>query len=243
MDILPLQFLNGHVFVELDGDRWLLDTGAVKSFSTSPRGLTIDGEEVKVERTRSYLDPSAPTGRRYLNLSAATLSQSVGVACAGLLGVDVLNRFDHIFDAADGKLTVSTTELSHGDQTVPLDEWRGDRIASTMGIPIVTARVKRSDYRMFFDTGAQISYFPAMLGTAEFPSAGIVTDFHPRAGQLQTYAHWVPVSLGGVTLILRCATLFDYNILMADSTVGIIGNEILWNRTVGYFPRRRIMVL
>ncbi len=28
-----------------------------------------------------------------------------------------------------------------------------------MGIPIVTASVGWSDYRMFFDTGAQISYF------------------------------------------------------------------------------------
>jgi hypothetical protein len=158
------------------------------------------------------------------------------VACADLLGADVLSRFDHIFDTAGGKLTVSTTQLSHDGQTVPLDEFTG--------IPIFTARVNGRDYRMFFDTGAQISYFQDDL-LAEFPSAGSVTDFYPSVAQFQTDTHEVPVSLGGVAFTLRCGTLPDPlgTTLMRASTNGIVGNEILCNRTVGYFPRRRMMVL
>lgn len=106
-------------------------------------------------------------GTSYLGLSAATLSQFVGVPCVGLLGADVLGRFDHIFDTAGGRLTVSTAELSHSGASARLEEF--------MGIPIVTARVGSSDYRMFFDTGAQISYFQDDSLT-EFPSAGSVTD-------------------------------------------------------------------
>jgi hypothetical protein len=235
MDSLPLQFLNGHVFVELDGEFWLLDTGAPKSFGTS-RSLIIAGKEVKVERT-SYL--GLP------DLTAATLSQFVGVpSCAGLLGADVLNLFDHIFDSAGAKLTVSTAELSHGGQTtVPLDEIKG--------IPIVKARVNGSDYyyRMFFDTGAQISYFQNKRVIAAFPSAGTVTDFYPGFGQFPTDTHWVPVLLDGVAFKLRCGTLLSrLDMTLTDlfrmaSTEGIIGNEILCNRIVGYFPRRRMMVL
>jgi hypothetical protein len=30
---------------------------------------------------------------------------------------------------------------------------------------------------------------------------------------------------------------------MMAGTVGIIGNEILGNRSIGYFPRRRMMLL
>jgi hypothetical protein len=137
MNTLPLQLRDGHVFVEIGGDLWLLDTGAPTSFGTS-QSLTIAGEQFSLDTS-------------YLGLTATTLSRFVGVPCVGLLGGDILGRFDHILDTAGGRLTVSTTELSHGGQGLPLDEF--------MGIPIVTARVGTRDYRMFFDTGAQISYF------------------------------------------------------------------------------------
>ena len=113
-----------------------------------------------------------------------------------------------------------------------------------MGIPVVTARVGDSDHRMFFDTGAQISYFQDDSLT-EFPSAGSVTDFYPSVGQFQTDTHEVPVSFGGVAFTLRCGTLpglLGMTLMIADIH-GIVGNAILNNRTIGYFPRRRVMVL
>jgi hypothetical protein len=219
---LPLQLRDGHVFIELGGELWLLDTGAPTSFGSS-RSLTIAGEQFSV-------------GTNYLGLTATTLSQFVGVACVGLLGADVLARFDHIFDTAGGSLTLSTAELSHSGQSVSLDEF--------MGIPIVTARVGGSDYRMFFDTGAQIFYFQDDSLT-EFPSAGSVTDFYPGVGQFETDTHEVPVLLGSVALTLRCGTLpglLGMTLMMAD-TEGIVGNAILRNRPVGYFPRRHALVL
>lgn len=222
MNTLPLQLRDGHLFVELGGELWLLDTGAPSSFGTS-RSLTIAGEQFSL-------------GPSYLGLTPAILSQFVGLPCVGLLGADVLGRFDHLFDTRSGRLTVSTSELQHSGQTVPLDDY--------MGIPIVTARVGGHDYRMFFDTGAQISYFQND-SLAEYPSAGRVTDFYPGAGQFQTDTHDVPVSLGGVAFTLRCGTLPSLlgMTLMMASTEGIVGNAILSNRSVGYFPRRRTMAL
>jgi hypothetical protein len=222
MNTFPLQHKDGHVFVELGGELWLLDTGAPTSFGTS-RSLSIAGEQFSLETS-------------YLGLTAATLSQFVGVPCVGLLGADILRRFDHIFDTAGSQLSVSTAELSLSGQSVRLDEF--------MGIPIVTARVGGSDYRMFFDTGAQISYFQddSLSG---FPSAGSVTDFYPGVGQFRTDTYEVPVSLGGVTFTLRCGTLpglLGMTLMMAN-TKGIVGNAILANRIVGYFPRRQMMIL
>jgi hypothetical protein len=57
--------------------------------------------------------------------------------------------------------------------------------------------------------------------------------------------HDVPVSIGGIAFTLRCGTLpglLGMTLMMA-STEGIVGNAILSNRSVGYFPRRRVMVL
>jgi hypothetical protein len=222
MKTLPLHLRDGHLFVELGSELWLLDTGAPTSFGTS-RSLTMAGEQFSL-------------GTSYLGLTAATLSQFVGVPCVGLLGADILGRFDHLFDIPGGRLAVSTAELRHRGQAVRLDEF--------MGIPIVTARVGGRDYRMFFDTGAQISYFQDD-SLAEYPSAGSVTDFYPGVGQFQTDMHDVPVSIGGIAFTLRCGTLpglLGMTLMMA-STEGIVGNAILSNRSVGYFPRRRVMVL
>ena len=66
-----------------------------------------------------------------------------------------------------------------------------------MGIPIVTAEIGGRANRMFFDTGAQISYL--------------------QSDALKT--------------------------LPAAVTEGIVGNAILEKRSVGYFPRRSVMML
>lgn len=222
MITLPLMFNHGHLFVKLEGNLWLYDTGAPTSFGATD-SLSFAGEQFGL--------PSS-----YFGLTAATLSQYVGVECSGLLGADVLSRFDHILDTAGGKLNVSTAELSHDGQSVRLDEF--------MGIPIVTASVGGSDYRMFFDTGAQISYFQDDSLT-RFPSAGSVTDFYPGVGQFQTDTHQVPVSLGGVAFVLRCGGLPGLlgATLMMAGTQGIVGNQVLNDRIAGFFPRRNLLCL
>ena len=222
MTTLRLQFRDGHVFVVLDDELWLLDTGASTSFGT-PDELSIAGEQFRL-------------GTSYLGLTAAALSQFVGVPCVGLLGADVLGRFDHVLDTAGGTLTISTSNLAHNGQSVHFTEF--------MGFPIVVAQIGGTDHRMFFDTGAQISYLQDDL-LANWPSAGSVTDFYPSVGQFETDTHEVQVSLGGVAFTLQCGTLPDLlgaTLMMAD-TVGIIGNAILSNRSVGYFPRRGMLVL
>jgi hypothetical protein len=197
MTTLPLILNHGHLFIELRGNLWLLDTG----------GLT-----------------------------ASTLSQHVDVKCSGLLGADILNRFDYLIDTAGGRLTISTNELAHDGQNVLLDEF--------MGIPIVTASVSGSDYRMFFDTGAQISYLQEE-SLAEFPPAGRVTDFYPGVGQFETDTHEVPITIGGVAFTLRCGSLpglLGATLMMAD-TKGIVGNQVLTDRIAGFFPRRSMLCL
>ena len=64
-----------------------------------------------------------------------------------------------------------------------------------MGIPIVIAQIAGRDYRMFFDTGAQISYFQDDSLT-DFPASGSITDFYPGFGQFQTDTYLIEISLG-----------------------------------------------
>jgi hypothetical protein len=222
MMTLPLLIKHGHLFVEIEGNLWLFDTGAPTSFG-STETLAIDNQPFSL-------------GSDYLGLTASTLSQYVEVECDGLLGADILGRYDHILDTTGGRLTVSTAELPHEGQRILLDEF--------MGIPVVTANVGGREYRMFFDTGARISYFQEdSLG--DFPPVGSFTDFYPGVGQFETDTHQVPISLGNISFLLRCGCLpglLGGTLMMAD-TQGIVGNQVLMDRVVGFFPRRGMLCL
>lgn len=222
MTTLPIIFRDGHLFVEIDGGLWLFDTGAPTSFGESNE-ITVAAQCTRLPNT-------------YMGLSAPTLSQFTGVECRGLLGADILGKLDHILDVPGGTATISAGHLEHTGKTLALSEF--------MGIPILTSRIASGDYRMFFDTGAQIAYFQEDILTA-FPSAGTVTDFYPGFGQFQTHTHQVQVGLGDSTYTLRCGTLpglLGATLMMAD-TSGIIGNQIMENRVIGYFPRRNVLCL
>jgi len=97
---------------------------------------------------------------------------------------------------------------------------------------------------MFFDTGAQISYFQDDSIT-DYPYAGPVEDFYPGLGQFVTETHIVDLKIGECIFSLRCGRLPDLleMTLLMTGTQGILGNQFLHDRKVGYFPRRKILVL
>jgi len=218
----PLRLRDGHLFVELEDGPWLLDTGAPSSFGRSPT-LRIAGHESRV--------PS-----NYLGLNADSLSGFVGTTCQGLLGTDILNRFDLLLEVEHERLTISDSELPLEGHALPLEQF--------MGIPIVSAQVAGQTHRMFFDTGAQVSYFQGETLT-DFPEAGPLDDFHPGVGRFRTETHLVPVTLAGIDFELRCGTLPGLlgTMLTMSGTTGILGYSILHHRPAGYFPRRKILVL
>ena len=200
---------------------WLLDTGAPASFGNE-RAVTIAGERF-------------PVSGGHLGLTTETLSRFVAVECTGLLGADVLGHLDFVFDVPNQRIAISTGELECSGTAIDLDEY--------MGIPIAPVRIRGTDYRMFFDTGAQLSFFEHE-SLASFPVAGRVADFYPGLGQFETETHDVSVTLGGLDLTLRCGALPEGlgATLMMAGTNGIIGNQLLGDRRVGYFPRRHALV-
>jgi len=220
----PLNFRDGHLFLETDGQLWLFDTGAPTSFG-SQSALSLAGETFQLTDG-------------YMGLTASTLSDLVSVECAGLLGVDILGQFDFVLDLSHGP--IGTIEISSGilelaGKSVHIDE--------VIGIPIVTVRIGGADYRMFFDTGAQISYFQHD-SIVDYPSAGAINDFYPGVGKFQTETHNVNVALGETEFTLRCGTLPDLlaATLMVADTTGIIGNQVIMGLRFGYFPRRGVVV-
>lgn len=222
MPLVPLVFRRGHLFLELAGRHWFVDTGAPASFGTEPA--------VRIG------DDTYPVAASHVGLTVADIAPHVGGDFAGLLGADILGRFDFAFDVGNGTATLTTDTLAVSGPAIPLDDF--------MGVPIVPAQVHGAAYRMFFDTGAQFSYFlHESLGS--FPPAGRVTDFFPTMGPFETDTYHVEVTVGEVPLTLRCGTLPEplHSALTVVGVEGIVGNEVFRDRTVGYFPRRRLLVL
>jgi hypothetical protein len=222
MQLLPLIFRDGHLFVTIGDHDWLLDTGAPTSFGN------ILSQAVG---NRLFRFPES-----YMGLTATKLAEFVGHPTAGVMGADVLNNFDILIDVPNRQVSFAEAQLELDGVAINTDEF--------MGLPIIQANINGIARRMFFDTGARISYFQDD-SLAGFPPAGSVTDFYPGVGQFQTDTHEVQVTLGCISFTLRCGSLpglLGATLMMAD-TEGIIGNAVLLNRKIGYFPRRQQLVL
>jgi hypothetical protein len=221
-ETLSLEIQKGHMFVQVGGDKLLLDTGGPMSFCTS-ESILLAGQQFSVESS-------------YMGLTPDALSQFIDVPTAGLLGSDILNAFDIIIDALKGKILATKDELHFDGNPIPLDEF--------MGIPILSTRINDTEFRMFFDTGAQISYLQDEM-LSSFPNADEMTDFYPGIGQFKTNTHNIDSIVGESAFTIRCGRLPDLlgMALMMAETQGILGNQILFDLRVGYFPRRKELVL
>lgn len=172
----------------------------------------------------------------YMGLTAQVLSSYVGRETDGILGADNLNQFDVLIDLPKSRVCFSSVPLECDGEILPLD--------FCMGVPILESTVCGNPVKMFFDTGAQISYLQDDC-LSSFPAEGSLTDFYPGIGQFSTDTFRTPIRLGRMDCQLRCGRLPPLlgMTLMLAGAAGIIGNEILRERAAGYFPRRRRLVL
>ncbi len=173
MQNYPLLFEKKHLLILLDNEKYLLDTGSPLSFGKSS-SLTLNRQNFNLADTYGTLDTE-------------TLSSHIGIKVSGLIGVDVLNHFDILFDLPNGKMSMSEEEMPREGTVVPLKQF--------MDIPIIEVMIDGKQQKMFFDTGAQISYWQneALIN---FSSLGKVTDFYPGFGEFKTETYQLELSIG-----------------------------------------------
>ena len=212
----------GHLYVSIDEYDWLLDTGAPTTFGN------ID--TLYIGNTRFDIPDN------YMGLNASQLSKFVDHTTVGIIGTDVLNKFNIIVDMKNEIVSFTNDTTSLEGNTLEIYEY--------MGIPIIIAKINEKSRKMFFDTGAQISYFQNE-SLYSFPAIGEFTDFYPGFGQFQTNLYMVDAVIGTEQYKLRCGQLPKLlaMTLAKTGTEGIVGNEIFNNHVVGYFPSSKKLVL
>lgn len=222
---LPLRLRKKHLFLEIENQLWLIDTGSPVSFGNIAN--------LELEGTRFTINSRYPTG-----LTIEDLCHDVGVKCVGLLGADVLNNFDFIFDYPKNKATLSMGRLDFAGAEVNLNMVGGT-------YPIFSAQLGVSHLKLVFDTGAPISYFypKSLVG---FTNTGTYNDFIPKNHRFNVQTCAVEIMLAGIKLKVCGGKMEQADTIgkvEALQCKGILGNEILAHRQVGYFPRRALLVI
>jgi hypothetical protein len=214
--------VDGHIIAMAGQLSLLIDTGAPSSVSDSAP-LVLTGR-------------SHATQRSYMGVTPASLGESIGTSINALVGVDILNQYDTLIDPPTRTISMSEAPLPLKGVTLDVD--------NCMGIPIIEAMAGEHEVRMFFDTGAKLSYLDPDL-TASFPEVGAEDDFYPRFGVFSTRVFDIPINLGEETIVLRAGNLpsiLQMTLMMAD-TSGILGTALLRTHRVTFAPRRKAMAL
>jgi hypothetical protein len=231
MIAMKLTYEKSHLFMHTTHEKWMVDTGAPSSISRS-KNLTLnqDGYQ-RVFEVQS----------NHMGLSIANLTDLVGVKFDGLLGTDILNEFDIIWDIAAETMTLTEAEMDPraiGFQGNELE------LGNILGIPTLHATIAGQHHTMFFDTGAPYSYLNECPPSRLLPVKE-VEDFLPGFGTFTTDLREISIQMNQASYSLQTGelpTLISMSLSLAGSD-GIIGNEIMTNRRLGYFPRRNTMLL
>jgi hypothetical protein len=205
-----LHLKNEHIFVEIDGALWLIDTGSPMSFG----GTVQFGAHVKT------LSTTAMGGLLGGQLSPEYLTEETGVECAGLLGNDILCLYNLKLDFPNQVLELH--DIQEG--------FFSDKACSfelVMGVPLLHCTVGGIESRLLVDTGATITYWqhPSL---SQFPHIGTKQDFYPMLGSFETNIYTVDIDCCHWAKALKVGTLPDL-LGMAVSMIadGILGNECI----------------
>ena len=218
---LPIELHAGHPYLNIDGRRWVLDTGAPASFG---------------ETASHPLEASLPFVRKHGDIDADVVSRHLGVPVAGVIGADFLNRHDHRLDFPSGRYDASYELASSGhEHTLSFP-------AQLQGLPTLKARIGEDEGDFLFDTGAQLSYHVGR------PPAGHVAgeeiwDFWLGLAdtRFRTPTYEAEVCFADYATTLRFGEPPDRlrQVLLDLGLRGVIGIDLIARHVSWYAPRRR----
>jgi hypothetical protein len=223
MNTFNTKFVDGHVIVHINNFNYIVDTGSPLSFG---RGnlIIINGKNFPINSV-------APGG-----ITANSISELSGLEVDGLIGMDILIHFDVQFTR--NRITFSDTPIFHADTAIKLPV-----IETIMGIPIINLNIKQEDRRIFFDTGAKLSYLSEDL--LDGTPIGEMEDFYVSIGTFKTNIYKIDVIIDGKVETLTFGLLPSSIRMILDigQTKGVIGTELLNKYSIILSNLRKILVL
>ena len=171
--MLVYEIINGHCIVDLEGKKWLVDTGSPTTFRFDGQGgcIELDGKVFSLERNRGYVK-SAVDGL-------------CGVNVFGMIGSDVLR---------------STSFTLCGDKKMQLLANKSDYsidISFDSNVILGYTEIEGRRVKTLFDTGAQINYLMPGVFDFDLNNTPIVRDLDFAGDMIKSNLVIAKVSLGG----------------------------------------------
>lgn len=222
MTEFPLSYESDHLYAKINNQLWLIDTGSPLSFGDF-KSIVIEKERFEIPNT-------------HLGITATILSKITGAQCCGLIGMDILENFDILFDLLHAKMVVSIKPLCMFGEQHALEDF--------MSIPIIKVKVAGVKYKMFFDTGSHICYLQNEC-VARFPELGQEQDFLPMMGEFVTNTYNVKFVLGKHAFNFQTGRLQGIlgATLLMSGVEGVLGNKVVQKMLIGFFPRRNVLCM
>jgi len=220
---MRINLVNGHLLLQLPDGEYIIDTGSPFSISLAG-GFDLGEGRISL--------PATNHGH-----TAAIFSELVNHQVQGLIGFDIINRYNVVFNVPSSEVEFSAAPLNMAGETVQLASVRG-------GYQIITAIINGKSYKLVFDTAAPVSYLKS-ADLRTFPPAGKFADFIPNLGEFSVDTFKVEMRLGTLAVELRCGEPTTEVLAKIDDlgTTGIIGSDLLLNRKIGYFPKKGELVI
>lgn len=204
---MDIEWINGHVLIDDEGVRVLVDTGSPRSVGLLER-WAFQGAPVPLVATSQ-------------GVTAEAMSQHLGSRVDVLLGMDFLGKRTFQIN-----LPGRAFDILGASETLPPGRMAPLKLVS--GLPTIDAVVGGTPIRMLFDTGSKLSYLTDQL-ISNHTTVGRVRDFHPITGPFQSDLRLVSTTMGKAKVTLRCGTLpamLEAG-FRARGIGGIVGNDLL----------------
>ena len=201
----PLTVHEGHLLIDVEGRRYLVDTGSPWSIGGAP--VRLGGREFALQASD------------LMGNTSEALAEMVGTPFDGLIGTDILGQFDLEISLAEGTLALSVAQLEMPG---------GSPLQSLQGVPLLECEVNGEPVRMLFDTGAPLSYLSEEC-VQGCTTLGEVEDFHPLLGRFRVTTYSVPVSAWGQGMTIRAGRMPSIMeaALGFGGADGVLGTEVL----------------
>lgn len=223
-ETFSIKVVRGHTIVLIDAGPVLLDTGSPTCIGAEPF---------------LFLGRDWRGAEDFMGTPLEELGPHIGADIVGLIGANALRDFSFMIDWERCEFRVSEKAL----------ELEGERIELDMStpVPIVNATVAGARRRLFFDTGAQISYLrKPQLSSVKNKS--LAMDFHPSLGEFETET--APLKLffqanDHEEMSIRFGVLPESleRGLIPKGIDGVLGSELLEYGLGGFDYRENLMIL
>ena len=216
-----LEMHEGVMFANVDGQKLLIDTGSPLSFAN--RDIVINGTEHEVSR-------------ELMGHTADQLSEKIGFGTDGLIGADILQRYDLAIDYRRKTLLFSS-DLDPNGTRIPLH--------SVMGFPYgVTLEFQGNSLSCYLDTGASICHLPLEEnGTLTYLKE--YHDFNPILGEFTTPLYAGEVFLEGLRVSVRAGKMVQSleSKLSLMGVDGVLGIDLFREFRVIFRPEESVMYM